>query len=271
MFYIIKWLAKIPETDTCIAWKVSGPSLFRNRYTDINNSDIISLCIGKIEEMVLNDFNDKVENILSEPNRNISNKINSVYSSINLSYNNDWRINESINFFKRKLNKQITERRDLYPCIENAYSVKFTKKRLILVKNLITKYLIEFSKVNDINFIYKRHIEFGGKIEKITDYLLTKIFGNNIMESLEDYDEIVYLVPQSKTVLDSIAKKIFEDPYYQDKMFVEDRKYKEKEEIVDFPVFSFFSHIFEQYNDNKIILNLSSLTFEERRNLLGIE
>ena len=271
MFYIIKWLAKIPETDTCIAWKVSGPSLFRNRYTDINNSDIISLCIGKIEEMVLNDFNDKVENLLSEPNRNISNKINSVYSSINLSYNNDWRINESINFFKRKLNKQITERRDLYPCIENAYSVKFTKKRLILVKNLITKYLIEFSKVNDINFIYKRHIEFGGKIEKITDYLLTKIFGNNIMESLEDYDEIVYLVPQSKTVLDSIAKKIFEDPYYQDKMFVEDRKHKEKEEIVDFPVFSFFSHIFEQYNDNKIILNLSSLTFEERRNLLGIE
>jgi FlaA1/EpsC-like NDP-sugar epimerase len=91
------------------------------------------------------------------------------------------------------------------------------------------------------------------------------------MESLEDYDEIVYLVPQSKTVLDSIAKKIFEDPYYQDKMFVEDRKHKEKEEIVDFPVFSFFSHIFEQYNDNKIILNLSSLTFEERRNLLGIE
>ena len=91
------------------------------------------------------------------------------------------------------------------------------------------------------------------------------------MESLEDYDEIVYLVPQSKTVLDSIAKKIFEDPYYQDKMFVEDRKQKEKEEIVDFPEFSFFSHIFDNYNDNKITLNLSSLTFEERRNLLGIE
>ena len=271
MYYIIKWIAKVPETDTCIAWKISGPSLFINRYSDINNSDIICLCIGKIEEMVLNDFYDNVNDKLDEPNKNIQKNINSFYSLINMTYNTDHRIYSSINFYKRKLTEQINERKKLYPVIDNEYGnpVKFTSKRLFLVKGLITKYLIEFSKVNDIDFIYKKHIEFGGKIEKITDYLLEKIFGDQIMETLEEYDEIVYLAPQSKTVLDNIAKKIFEDPYYQDKKIVEDRSNKKKEEIVDFPQFSTFTNIF--HNNSPITLNLNLLTIQERRNLLGIE
>ena len=271
MYYIIKWIAKVPETDTYIAWKINGPSLFRNRYSDINNSDIICLCIGKIEEMVLNDFYNKVNDKLDEPNNNIQNNINSIYSLINLRYNSDNRIISSINFYKRKLTEQINERKKLYPVIENDYqfSVKFTSKRLFLVKGLITKYLIEFSKVNDIDFIYKKHIEFGGKIDNITDYLLKQIFGNEIMETLEEYDEIVYLRSQNKTVLDNIAIKIFEDPYYQDKKIVEDRSNKKKDEIIDFPKFSDFTNIFQ--NESPITLNLNSLTIEERRNLLGIE
>jgi len=270
MYYIIKWIAKIPESDTCIAWKTNGPSLFRSRYSDINNSDIICLCIGKIEEMVLNEFYNNVNYKLDEPNRNIQININSIYSSINMRYNSDNIINSSINFYKRKLTEQINERKQLYPKIENdEHSVKFTSKRLFLVKGLITKYLIEFSKVNDINFIFKNHIEFGGKIENITDYLLKEIFGNQIMETLEEYDEIVYLAPQSKTVLDNIAKKIFEDPYYQDKKIIEDRSNKKKEEIVDFPKFSTFTDIFENYSP--ITLNLNLLSIEERRNLLGID
>ena len=236
MYYIIKWIAKIPESDTCIAWKTNGPSLFRSRYSDINNSDIICLCIGKIEEMVLNDFYNKVNDKLDEPNNNIQNNINSNYFLINLRYNSDNRIISSINFYKRKLTEQINERKKLYPVIDNEYGnpVKFTSKRLFLVKGLITKYLIEFSKVNDIDFIYKKHIEFGGKIEKITDYLLKQIFGNEIMETLEEYDEIVYLRSQNKTVLDNIAKKIFEDPYYQDKKIVEDRSNKKKKKLLIF-------------------------------------
>ena len=260
MYYIIKWIAKVPETDTYIAWKINGPSLFRNRYSDINNSDIICLCIGKIEEMVLNDFYNKVNDKLDEPNNNIQNNINSIYSLINLRYNSDNRIISSINFYKRKLTEQINERKKLYPVIENDYqfSVKFTSKRLFLVKGLITKYLIEFSKVNDIDFIYKKHIEFGGKIDNITDYLLKQIFGNEIMETLEEYDEIVYLSSQNKTVLDNIAIKIFEDPYYQDKKIDEDRSNKKKDEIINFPKFKNVTNIFNNKSPNN--LNINSLT-----------
>ena len=89
------------------------------------------------------------------------------------------------------------------------------------------------------------------------------------METLEEYDEIVYLSSQNKTVLDNIAIKIFEDPYYQDKKIVEDRSNKKKEEIVDFPQFSTFTNIFR--NNSPITLNLNLLTIQERRNLLGIE
>jgi len=37
---------------------------------------------------------------------------------------------------------------------------------------------------------------------------------NEIIESLEEYDEIIYFAPQSKTIFDNIAKKFFEAPFY---------------------------------------------------------
>ena len=50
-----------------MAWRISGPHLFRDRFYDISNKDLMNLVIAEIEKMVLENYSNKIIEKLNEP------------------------------------------------------------------------------------------------------------------------------------------------------------------------------------------------------------
>ena len=125
-FYsIFKCLGKVPETNNCIAWLIAGPGLFRGRYYDIKNKDILSLVIGELEKRIMKNYNNKINELLDEPNNTIQ-EIQKVYKKIGLNYSTNRSINDSISFYKEKLKNQI-KKRDFYP---ECYVYKIYRRKI---------------------------------------------------------------------------------------------------------------------------------------------
>ena len=257
-FYsIFKCLGKVPETNNCIAWLISGPGLFRERYYDIKNKDILSLVIGELEKRIMKNYNNRIKELLDSPREAIQD-IQNVYKRVGLNYNINNKINKSIDFYREKLKNKI-KKRDVYP--ECEINVKFTEERLEEVKNMIELYITEYSKVNDISFELDKFEE--KKIENLTQEIMKEIFGNNIFEPLQSNDKIVHLQSVFKNELDNIATKIFENPKFDDRIYIEERP-KEKK-VINYPEFANFHQIFNGY------LNLDlSLLKKEEKNLFPI-
>ena len=259
-FYsIFKCLGKIPETNNCIAWVVSGPGLFRERYYDIQNKDILSLVIGELEKRILYNYIKKIKEILDTPNNAISD-IAKLYKKIGLSYNTNYKISESIKFYEDKLNNQIYER-NFYP--ECNVSVKFTEERIEEVKSMVEIYITEYSKKYDISFELDKFEE--KKVENLSKEIMEEIFGKHIFEPLESTDKIVRLKSRFKNDLDEITTRIFENPKFNDKIYEEKRQ--KENVIIKLPEFADFGQIFE----GDLNLDLSHLKREEKENLIKSE
>ena len=187
-FYsIFKCLGKVPETNNCIAWLIAGPGLFRGRYYDIKNKDILSLVIGELEKRIMKNYNNKINELLDEPNNTIQ-EIQKVYKKIGLNYSTNRSINDSISFYKEKLKNQI-KKGDFYP--ECHVSIKFTEERLEEVKNMIELYIKEYSKLKDISFELDKFKD--KKFENLTHEIMKEIFDINIFETLQSNDKVVHL------------------------------------------------------------------------------
>ena len=57
---------------------------------------------------------------------------------------------------------------------------------------------------------------------------MKNIFGYNILETLDDVDKIVHLESAFENNLDEISQRIFENPKFDDRLFIEKRVVKEK-------------------------------------------
>ena len=255
-YYIFKCLGKVPESNNCMAWVTGGPGLFRERYYDIKNKDILSLVIGELEKRIMKNYKNKMIQLLDTPENTIRN-IQKIYRKIGLNYNTSSEITNNIQFYKRKLNDEV-RKRDFYP--ECHVSVKFIEERIEEVKNMIELYINEYAKINDISFELDKFED--KKIENLSKEIMEIIFGKNIFEPLQSTDKIVHLQSVFKNELDLITTKIFENPMFEDKIYIEERPNENK--IIRFPDFATFDQIF--YGD--LNLDLSYLKREERENLI---
>ena len=254
-FTIFKCLGKVPETNNCIAWVIGGPGLFRNRYYDLKNKDILSLVIGELEKRVMANFKKNMERNLDKPANTIIN-IKKVYNKIGLDYRMSTEMSQSISYYKELLRNQIKERK-FYP--ECHVNVKFTENRISEVKSMVELYITEYSKMHDISFDLDKYEE--KKVENLAENILKTIFGINILEPLQSTDKIVHLKSVFKNELDNITTKVFENPMFDDKIAVEDRPAESQE--VRLPDFANFESVFR----GDLNLDLSYLNYKEKNNL----
>ena len=259
-YYIIKYLGKIPLTDSFIAWRISGPHLFRERFYDISNRDLMNLVIAEIEKMVMNNYSKNMNNILNEP-LNSLNKIANIFELLNINIRTDEEIIKSINYYEKLLKKQIKSQ-EKYPQLSYNIKVKFTEERLDNVKNLVEAYLRDYTSQNDLSFELNEYED--KKIEQLTEKILKNIFGNRILETLDDTDKIVHLESVFDNNLDEISRRVFENPRYDDRVFVE--KKVEKEEEIKVPIIAYFRDAFN--NMSPLFLNLDLLSDKEKNKLL---
>ena len=259
-FYcIFKCLGKVPETDNCMAWKIGGPGLFRDRYYDIKNRDILSLVIGELEKRIMNNYKKKMIEILQGPKRAVED-IKDIYNTIGLDYKINNEIEYVINHYVYELD-EIIRKRDFYP--QCNVTVKFTEERIENVRNMVEYYVREYSKDKDISFELDKWEE--KKIENLAENIMITIFGSHIFEPLKSSDKIVHLQSAFKNELDEITTKIFENPLYKDKIYVEERPREKK--VVGNPMFATFRQIFL----GNLNLDLSILNKKEKDDLIPVE
>ena len=260
-YYILKYLGKVPLTDSCIAWRISGPHLFRERFYDITNRDLMSLVIAEIEKMVMHNYTKNMENILDGPNESLK-IIKKFYNLLDIEIRQKQEISNSINFYKKKLNEQI-KNSDKYPILSYDIKVKFTEERLDNIKNLIESYLRDYNNRNDLSFELNQFED--KKYEQLTEKILKIIFGANILETLDDVEKIVHLESSFENNLDEISQRIFENPKFDDRLFIEKRVESKKE--IKLPSIAYFYDVFNNYSD--LFLNLHLLDEKERIKLLN--
>ena len=259
-YYILKKLGKIPLTDSCIAWRISGPHLFRERFYDISNKDLMSLVIAEIEKMVMKNYSETMTRILEEPFNSL-NEARNVFQLLNITVGNNEEISKSIYFYENLLKKQIKSQ-EKYPELSHHITVKFSEDRLDNVKNLVEAYLRDYSSKNDLSFELDKYED--KKIEQLAEKILKNIFGSRILETLDEVDKIVHLESVFENNLDEISQRIFENPRYDDRVFVEKKVEKEKE--IKLPKIAYFRDAFDIYSP--LFLNLDLLNHEERIKLL---
>lgn len=258
-YYILKFMAKIPLTDTCIAWRISGPHLFRERFYDINNKDLMNLVIAEVEKLVMNNFRENIIKKLNEP-LELYESMSKIYQLINLNLYSNRRINESISFYENLLSEQI-KKADKYPELSYHIKIKFSEERLDIVKNMIEAYLRNYNMNNNLKFELDKYEE--KEYEQLTEKILKNIFGNDILYTLDDEDKIVHLESVFENNLDEISLRIFENPKYDDRLYV--YKKKEKERSLTFPKIANFNDIYTFAND--LYLNISILDEEKIKKL----
>ena len=260
-YYILKFLGKIPLTDSCIAWRISGPHLFRERFYDISNKDLMSLVIADIESIVLDHFYKEMGKIINSPFDSL-NIVRKSFNLLDIVINTRYEISDSIAFYQKLLKKQIIGQ-NKYPVLSKNVKVKFTEERLENVINLVESYLRDYTSKNDLSFELNKFED--KKIEKLTRQILENIFGKNIFMTLDDVDKIVHLESVFDNNLDEISTRIFENPKFDDRVFVEKKAEKEKE--IKVPKIAYFRDVFN--SDSPLFLDLDLLNKEEKAKLLN--
>ena len=260
-YYILKFLGKVPLTDSCIAWRISGPHLFRERFYDISNRDLMSLVIADIEAIVLDHFYKEMGKIINSPFESL-NIVRKSFDILDIDISTRYEITDSIAFYQRLLKKQIIGQ-NKYPQLSKNIKVKFTEERLENVINLVESYLRDYTSKNDLSFELNKFED--KKIEKLTKQILKNIFGKNIFMTLDDVDKIVHLESVFDSNLDEISTRIFENPKFDDRVYVEKKAEKEKE--IKVPKMAYFRDVFER--DSPLFLDLNLLTKEEREKLIN--
>ena len=259
-FGIIACLGRVPQNDTCVAWQVRGPEIHLDKYYNLSNKDIINLVRGYLEKITMNIYKNKIKEMLESPRKQI-NEINNIFEKLGFNYVLTKDIEDSIEFYEKKLNSQV-DSQDIYPYCN--LKVKFTKERLQLVKSLISIYVTEYSKIYDISNELNNYKKLDDFIEKI----LKSIFGNNILLPLESIGKYTYIKSVFNNEIDLIAKKIFENPYFQDKIIVEeineDNIFESKNILVE-PNAANFEQIFQ----GDLNLKFYPLSENEKEQLLN--
>ena len=67
MFLIVYCLGRVPENDTCIAWKIGGPGISRNFYFSMEVEDVYMLFRQHLEEFQLDVFATETQKNIDKP------------------------------------------------------------------------------------------------------------------------------------------------------------------------------------------------------------
>ena len=213
-FSVIACFGKVPQNDTCVAWQIHGPEIHVDRYYDISNKDIINLVRGYLEKIILENFKNKIETMLESPKKQIK-EVNDIFGKLGFNFILTENIEKSIEFYRNKLDSQI-DSQDIYPYCN--LNIKFTKERLQIVKSMTSIYVTEYSKIYNISNELKKYT----KLDDFVEEILKSTLGYSSLLPLDTVGKYTYVKSICNNEIDVIAKKIFENPYFQDKVIVEE-------------------------------------------------
>ena len=207
MFVIIYIFAKIPISDSFLAWKISGPGITRKYYNSIELSDALTVVHAQLEKYELLSYKNKIVNILEEPLKSNAYKIKKTFNYYDLSFMPNADLNESIKFYKDKLMNSIYERVSIFPRVKN---VKFSNEDLTSLKISSREYIRSYVNSKQMEFLFSEYGLQSNSWAKLSEIILKNAFGDQVLESLTDLDFKVEIRRNENINFDEIKDKIVE-------------------------------------------------------------
>lgn len=204
MIMIIKCLAKIPRTDSSVAWKIRGPGLNRTQFTKISIDDSLTLLRSKLEKIQLNDYNERLQKVIDIPIQNI-NKFNTrVMKKANCTIQLSDRISKNVGTLRNTLYNQYYARQRIYPneCTNIRFSQEDLEVFLIASQDLIK----DFVETEKLNFIWKMYAVVEGKWDLLTEKIVKETFGEGILENIDEGVEMLELKQNDINIINEIEQ-----------------------------------------------------------------
>lgn len=227
MFAIIYIFAKVPVSDSFLAWKISGPGLTRKYYNSMDVGEALTLIHAHLEAYELLTFKNKINKLIEKPLNENFNELSKYFYMMDLKlYVNSEMVN-NIDYYKSLLSKQISKRMKLYPKVSN---IKFNDEELTILKISSREYIREYITSHQMNYIFTSHSIQVGAWGKLNEVILKEVFGDQILESLTDLDYKIEIRREENIHFDGIKIEINEKSKIQNiKDFKADPKFKEIE------------------------------------------
>ena len=206
MFVIIWMFAKLPLSDSFLAWKTSGPGLSRKYYNHIEVGDALTIVHAELEKCELNSFRSNVISLLEEPIVRVNNVYKKFYF-FDLKFDPNPVLLESFNYYKQLLNHYILNRLSYFP---NVGKVKFTEEELTTLKISSREYIREYVTSHKMDFIFDTFELQKNSWGKLTEKILKSAFGSEILQSLEENDYRIEIKREENFEFDQLKGMIVE-------------------------------------------------------------
>ena len=206
MFIIVWIFAKVPVSDSFLAWKISGPGLSRQYYNHIEIGDALTLVHAELEKCELLTFKTLLYTILEYPLTK-ANDFYKKYNNLDLKFDPNPLLSSSIAHYKRKLNEKIYERLSLFPSVSN---IKFNEEELTTLKISSRDYIREYVTSHRMEYLFDHFKLQKNSWGKLSELILQSAFGLQILESLTDLDFKIEIKREENINFDQLQIKIVE-------------------------------------------------------------
>lgn len=188
MLQIVKCFAKIPKSDTSMAWKIRGPGMNRSQFLKLSVDESLILVRSYMEKLQLDFYEQEIRAKISKPQSQYEqfSKVMKVFGGYS---NTPYDIYQNVNSFLTVLERQITNRRITYPQINS--NIRFTDSELTHFVIASQDLIKDFINNNELNSLWKKYKLVPGNFDLITEGILKEAFGENILEDIEDSEERV--------------------------------------------------------------------------------
>lgn len=205
MFCIVWCFAKSPISDSCLAWKISGPGITRQFYNHIEISDAMTIIHAQLEKYELVKFKNTINTYLEEPYKKNANKILKYFSPLDLKFTPTSELLDSIKYYKDKVLQQIYDRIRLFPKVNN---VKFTNVELSTLIIASREYIRDYVISHNMDYLFEYNNIPKNSWGKLNEIILVNAFGDQVLESLTDMDYKVEIHRSENLEFDGIKFKI---------------------------------------------------------------
>lgn len=185
---LIGCFAKVPKTDSSVAWKVSGPGINRAAFKKISIDDALMLLRSELEKIELDEFKNVMIKKIKEPETFLTNFSNNVLKRVNAIINVNNNVIESNNRLENVLISQYNSRYNIYPF--KYMNFRFTQEDLEVFLIASQDLIKDYVESHEMNYIWKKYSLVEGNWNLLTEKIL-KLFGDEVLENVDDCAEMI--------------------------------------------------------------------------------
>ena len=206
MIVIIYFLGREPQSNSLVAWKISGPGLTLDYFNQVELEDIFVSVRAFLEKFELMVYKSKIMKMIDEPKQTIDNLYSLIFVK---SFGGNKPeppkdISQIQNMLTEKLNNQTSQRQHCYP--KSQKNVRLSSEELEMVLSSAEKLIIEFVSQRKLELIWRHFKLKKNEWKLLTKGVLTQIFTEDILEPLEELDKRVKLKARQSTYYDKILE-----------------------------------------------------------------